>query len=66
MNKELKIVKSLDSNEAYEIINNIIGIVICETNPDIKTKNMLYDAGIVLYEGVKEKYVKELLKKINN
>lgn len=37
MNKELKIVKSLDSNEAYEIINNnIIGIVICETNPDIK------------------------------
>lgn len=64
MNKELKIVKSLDSNEAYEIINNnIIGIVICETNPDIKTKNMLYDAGIVLYEGVKEKDIKELLKK---
>ena len=62
---EVRCRKNMFPNEAKKIVERgSVGIVITQSKPSNKTKNILTDAGIVLYEGVEAEKIEEIKERL--
>lgn len=64
---EVKTKKNLFPDEAKKITNKgTVGIIVSQCKVSEKTKSILDEAEIVLYEGLENEKVEELLKELEN
>lgn len=64
---EVKTKKNLFPGEAKKIANKgTVGIIVSQCKVSEKTKSILVEAEIVLYEGLENEKVEELLKELEN
>lgn len=64
---EVKTKKNLFPGEAKKITNKgTVGIIVSQCKVSEKTKSILDEAEIVLYEGLENEKVEELLKELEN
>lgn len=64
---EVKTKKNLFPGEAKKIANKgTVGIIVSQCKVSEKTKSILDEAEIVLYEGLENEKVEELLKELEN
>jgi hypothetical protein len=58
---EVRCRKNMFPNEARKIAERgCVGIVITQSIPSEKTKNVLHDGGIVIYEGVEAEKIEQI------